>query len=64
MAAEIGRYREDFAAGVLIVKEAGGVVSDFAGGEEGQPFETLATNGRIHEVMSLELMSVKRGQVG
>ncbi|AQT69319.1 Inositol-1-monophosphatase [Anaerohalosphaera lusitana] len=49
----------DVAAGVLIVQEAGGVVSDFAGGEEGRPFETLATNGRIHEALSRELMEVQ-----
>ena len=39
----------DTAAGVLIVREAGGVVTDFAGG----PFdlygqETLASNGALH----------------
>lgn len=42
----------DTAAGALIVREAGGVVSDFAGG----PFElygqeTLASNGRLHGAM-------------
>jgi myo-inositol-1(or 4)-monophosphatase len=42
----------DVAAGKLLVEEAGGVVTDFAGGPldiYGQ--ETLATNGRIHEEM-------------
>lgn len=42
----------DVAAGALIVKEAGGKVTDFRGGPldiYGQ--ETLATNGRIHEEM-------------
>lgn len=42
----------DSAAGVLIVREAGGIVTDFHGG----PFdlygtETLATNGRLHDAM-------------
>lgn len=42
----------DTAAGVLIVREAGGVVTDFAGG----PFdlygvEILASNGRLHAAM-------------
>jgi myo-inositol-1(or 4)-monophosphatase len=42
----------DVAAGKLLVEEAGGVVTDFSGGEldiYGQ--ETLASNGRIHEEM-------------
>jgi myo-inositol-1(or 4)-monophosphatase len=42
----------DSAAGALIVREAGGLVTDFRGG----PFdlygtETLATNGRLHDAM-------------
>jgi len=49
----------DTAAGFLIAKEAGAVVTDFSN----QPFsmhkkEILATNGRIHEEM-LELLKVK-----
>jgi myo-inositol-1(or 4)-monophosphatase len=45
----------DTAAGMLIVAEAGGIVTDF----KGKPFvpedrEILATNGKIHsELMSL-----------
>ena len=40
------------AAGVLIVREAGGLVTDYAGG----PFrldgrEILGSNGRLHEEM-------------
>jgi len=50
----------DVAAGALIVKEAGGMVSDF----EGNPFdpfhlEVVASNGHIHEQM---LSVLKRGK--
>ncbi|MDC7234638.1 MAG: inositol monophosphatase family protein [Spirochaetales bacterium] len=38
----------DVAAGILMVEEAGGQVSDYRGGREGLPTEVLATNGRIH----------------
>ena len=46
---EFGLHAWDTAAGVLLVREAGGVVTNFAG----QPYspgdyETLASNGRIH----------------
>lgn len=49
---EFGLKPWDTAAGVLIVKEAGGLVSDFAGRRYrlGGP-EIIATNGRIHEEM-------------
>lgn len=50
----------DIAAGVLIVTEAGGVVTDFAGKTDNQPFETLATNGKIHTELSEMLMQVKK----
>jgi len=42
----------DTAAGVLIIREAGGVVTDLSGGEY-DPFmkEILASNGRIHDKM-------------
>jgi len=42
----------DMAAGVLIVREAGGIVSDYAGGEfrlDGR--QILASNGALHEEM-------------
>lgn len=42
----------DMAAGVLLVREAGGLVTDYSGGEfllDGR--QILATNGRIHEEM-------------
>src|SRR5437879_4288067 len=53
----------DTAAGVLMVEEAGGVVSDFRGG----PFdiagrETLASNGLVHEAMLAEFDAVFKGR--
>ncbi|MFZ9024649.1 MAG: inositol monophosphatase family protein [Anaerohalosphaeraceae bacterium] len=42
----------DIAAGMLIVTEAGGMVTDFAGGTGSLPQEILATNGKIHTEMS------------
>jgi myo-inositol-1(or 4)-monophosphatase len=49
---EFGLQKWDTAAGVLLVEEAGGTVSDFSG----QPYRlggptVLATNGAIHEEM-------------
>jgi myo-inositol-1(or 4)-monophosphatase len=49
---EFGLHSWDTAAGVLLVREAGGVVTSFSG----QPYrpgdhETLASNGRIHDEM-------------
>ena len=42
----------DKAAGELIVKEAGGIITDFKGGKFSlYSDETLATNGRLHEAM-------------
>jgi myo-inositol-1(or 4)-monophosphatase len=51
----------DIAAGLLIVQEAGGIVSDFAGKDLNRPFETLATNGKIHTELSGILIQVKQG---
>lgn len=47
----------DIAAGLLMVTETGGKVTDFAGGQKSRPFETLATNGKIHKELSDLLMS-------
>ncbi|MBI1797224.1 MAG: inositol monophosphatase [Candidatus Eisenbacteria bacterium] len=52
----------DMAAGVLIVREAGGVVSDYAGG----PFvlderQILASNGKIHDEMRAVLAAARVG---
>ena len=49
---EFGLHSWDTAAGALLVREAGGVVTNFSG----QPYrpgdyETLASNGRIHQEM-------------
>jgi myo-inositol-1(or 4)-monophosphatase len=46
---EFGLHAWDTAAGVLLVREAGGVVTTFSG-EPYRPgaYETLASNGRIH----------------
>lgn len=49
---EFGLKSWDVAAGVLIVEEAGGKVTDFSGGPaplDGEEF--LATNGKIHRAM-------------
>jgi myo-inositol-1(or 4)-monophosphatase len=53
----------DTAAGVLIVEEAGGQVTDFSGA----PFninsrETLASNGLVHEAMLSEFEAVFKGR--
>jgi len=53
----------DTAAGVLIVEEAGGTVSDFSGG----PFqlnsrETLASNGLIHDELIREFQAIFEGR--
>lgn len=53
----------DTAAGVLLVQEAGGKVTDFSGG----PFaiesrETLASNGLIHDALLYEMEGVLTGR--
>ena len=53
----------DTAAGVLLVREAGGVVSDFSGG----PFqissrEVCASNGRIHDQLIYEFQQIFAGR--
>lgn len=52
----------DVAAGVLMIREAGGKVTDFSEGEHrlGHP-ETLASNGRIHAAMRRVLDPPGRG---
>ena len=52
----------DVAAGLLLVQEAGGAVSDFAGGpmDLDAPVETLATNGKIHAAMLRHLRKLRR----
>ncbi|HIC95198.1 TPA: inositol monophosphatase, partial [Candidatus Bipolaricaulota bacterium] len=51
----------DIAAGVVIVRESGGKVSDFSGGElDLYGGEILASNGRLHERM-LAVIKEERG---
>ena len=58
---EFGLAKWDVAAGVLLVEEAGGKVSDFAGNpyQLGGPV-ILATNGLIHEEMSAMALEISR----
>ncbi len=58
---EFGLQKWDTAAGVLLIEEAGGKVSDFAGNpyKLGGPV-VLATNGLIHEEMRAMAMEISR----
>src|SRR5256884_9642653 len=58
---EFGLNKWDVAAGVLLIEEAGGKVSDF----EGTPYQLgapviLATNGLIHEEMRQVAWEISR----
>jgi myo-inositol-1(or 4)-monophosphatase len=58
---EFGLNKWDTAAGVLLIEEAGGKVSDF----EGRPYQLggpviLATNGLIHEEMRCVALEISR----
>ena len=58
---EFGLNKWDVAAGVLLIEEAGGKVSDF----EGKPYQLgapviLATNGLIHEEMRQVAWEISR----
>jgi myo-inositol-1(or 4)-monophosphatase len=58
---EFGLQKWDTAAGVLLIEEAGGRVSDFAG----YPYQLggpiiLATNGLIHEEMRAMALEISR----
>ena len=53
----------DTAAGVLIVQEAGGKVTDFSGGEfQIASRETLATNGLVHDALLHEFGEIFAGR--
>jgi myo-inositol-1(or 4)-monophosphatase len=53
----------DTAAGVLIVQEAGGKVTDFSGGEfEIASRETLASNGLVHDALVREFQEIFAGR--
>lgn len=54
----------DIAAGMLIVSEAGGRVTDFSGGTAGLPGEIIATNGKIHDAMVAILGAIKARILG
>jgi myo-inositol-1(or 4)-monophosphatase len=59
---ELKLHPWDVAAGNLIVEEAGGRSSDFAGNPAaGDGRETLASNGRLHAAM-LEIMTIRERQ--
>src|SRR5713101_7646180 len=62
---EFGLQKWDTAAGVLLVEEAGGKVSDFAGNpyQLGGPV-ILATNGLIHEEMRAMALEISRRAPG
>ena len=58
---EVKLHPWDVAAGILIVEEAGGRVTDFAGGPVApNPIEIVATNGRLHAEMIAELTAIER----
>lgn len=46
----------DIAAGMLILSEAGGRITDFSGGQDRLPRQIVATNGLIHDQL-LELLA-------
>ncbi len=50
---EMGLFPWDVAAGTLLVREAGGRVTDFIGGDDDHPTgrRIVASNGRIHDQM-------------
>ncbi len=54
----------DVAAGALLVREAGGVVTDLGGGafDHRQPRETLASNGRIQGALVAEFQAIIGGR--
>lgn len=53
----------DTAAGVLIVQEAGGRVTDFSGGQfQIASRETLASNGLVHEALTREFHEIFAGR--
>jgi myo-inositol-1(or 4)-monophosphatase len=56
---EFGLHPWDTAAGVLLVREAGGIVTNFAGQAYGPgDYEILASNGHIHAEMREAVLSV------
>lgn len=61
---ELRLSRWDIAAGVLLVREAGGEVSGFLPGEDfWQTGNIVASNGRIHELLVNELNDIFAGKL-
>jgi myo-inositol-1(or 4)-monophosphatase len=59
---EIGLSPWDVAAGYLLISEAGGLMTDFSGGD--QPVWTgnvVASNGKIHSVILNEIQNIFKG---
>jgi myo-inositol-1(or 4)-monophosphatase len=54
----------DVAAGVLLVREAGGQVTDMAGRpyDHRKPSDTLASNGRVHAALLAEFDAIQSGR--
>ena len=46
----------DIAAGMLLVREAGGIVTDFDGGTTSLPAQTLAANPHLHPILRAAMM--------
>ncbi|MFC1513924.1 inositol monophosphatase family protein [candidate division KSB1 bacterium] len=58
---ELKLHPWDVAAGALIVREAGGIISDFAGNEfDIKSFDVLATNEKIHKHMIRAISEIPR----
>jgi myo-inositol-1(or 4)-monophosphatase len=51
----------DIAAGKLIIEEAGGIVTDFEGGQEGLPGEVIAGNIAVQDLLLECCKKVKQG---
>jgi myo-inositol-1(or 4)-monophosphatase len=61
---EFGLSPWDMAAGALIIREAGGIVSDFGGGEDYlQAGNIIAGNPSIHRYLLQEIREVLNGEV-
>lgn len=62
---EVKLHPWDVAAGILIVEEAGGRVTDFAGGPVApDPVEIAATNGTLHDELLARLRQIPRLRSG
>jgi myo-inositol-1(or 4)-monophosphatase len=59
---EVKLHAWDVAAGILIVEEAGGCVTDFTGGPVApEPSEIAASNGRLHPALLAALATARTG---